>query len=137
MYAIYFSIEKKDFVISTKYDIIGVIYSPRRQAPLGMPSMSSQSTPCHRAKYNQDVNSDWRIKMAHSTSNSNFKRSATMTGIAKGQRRDVQKTKTHVSCAQLGCPTFFVPFLIWCKFLLKFNPFLLTAGFIKMDALIS
>ena len=91
--------------LSYLYNIIGDIYSPRRQAPLGMPSLSSQSTPC-RAKYNQEVNSDWRIKMAHSTSNSNFKRSATMTGIVKGQRRDVQKTKTHVRCAQLGHPPF-------------------------------
>lgn len=33
--------------------------------------------------------------MAHSASTSNFKRSATMTGIVKGQRRDVAKTKTH------------------------------------------
>ena len=27
---------------------------------------------------------------------SNFKRSATMTGIVKGQRRELPKTKTHV-----------------------------------------
>ena len=50
--------------------------------------------------YNNDVTQqsmDWRIRMQNSQSTSNFKRSATMTGIVKGQRRDVQKTKTHVS----------------------------------------
>ena len=78
-------------------------FSPRRQNPSGpnpmippMTNISTQSTPCRGRNIDKE---EWRapVKMQNDLNGtSNFKRSATMTGIVKGQRRDVQKTKTHV-----------------------------------------
>ena len=66
-----------------------------------MTNISTQSTPCRGRTVDKE---EWRapVKMQNDMiGSSNFKRSATMTGIVKGQRRDVQKTKTHVSSISL------------------------------------